>query len=68
MYMEALQDNIFERNEQSWKDAGRKGPKPQPPEGYFDRLYHTPENAERPKDDIGRPIAKDIGDLLDVDE
>jgi hypothetical protein len=64
MYMEALQDDIYERNEAKWRENGKKGPKPQPPDGYNNRLYNTPEHVDLQKDDRGKPIAPDIGDML----
>lgn len=64
MYIEAMTDDIYERNERKWKENGKKGPKPQFPDGYLDRQFNTEENRDRPKDDIGRPIAPDISDML----
>lgn len=67
MYIEALQDDLYERNENKWKENGKKGSRPQPPEGYHQRQFNTNENANLPRDESGRPIAKDIGDMFDLE-
>lgn len=64
MYIEALQDDIYERNIGKWKEGGSKGPRPQAPEGYAFRVSNDgTTNVQR--DDYNRPIAPDIGDMLE---
>lgn len=79
MYLEAMEDDIYERNYQNWKDGGRKGNPPKPP-----RRHETSTsdkdimdgNVEEGQSNIkessgptpGFHDAPDIGDMFRVEE
>lgn len=64
MYIEGLQDDIYERNLSKWQENGKKGPRPQAPEGYAFRVSNDGETLVD-RDQYNRPIAPDIGDMLE---
>lgn len=63
MYMEALQDDMYERNIGKWQENGKKGPRPKAPEGYDFRQSNDGTTLVK-RDEYNRPIAPDIGDMI----
>lgn len=80
MYIEAMQDDIYERNYNNWKEGGRKGSPPKPPQRHgkqtTDKDILSDSNIEEGKQPMketsgptpGFHNAPDISDMFKVDE